>query len=277
MNTKEKTSIDEATADAFTKSWNNLPVGSVYTLEQFTEWFLPLTADDITGKRVLELGCGGGNLMTHLLSCKPENVTGVDLGSSVEMAERNCSEYSKEKWDIVRDDLVSYRGVPVDLVYCIGVLHHLKEPEAGVLSMLENTKSGGRFHGWVYAYEGNWVIRNIVDPLRKVASILPWWFTKYALATPLVFPFYLYAKVFHLLGFPQFFSFLPLYEYAKWIAVRPFSFFRHVAFDQLVTPQTAYMTKARVAQWLTHDLVDSESTYLIFRNGNSWKFGGKRK
>lgn len=270
-------SLDQRTADAFTSSWNNLPIGSVYSKEQFAEWFSPLDKEDVVGKTVLELGCGGGNLMIHLLDWQPAYLTGVDLGESVEMANKNCSGHSNKNWRAVQHDLVTYRGEPVDLAYCIGVLHHLKDPEAGVQSLLENTKPGGNFHGWVYAHEGNAVIRYIVDPIRKIASILPWWFTKYGLATPLVFPYFLYAKFLRLIGFPKFLSFLPLFEYAKWISSRPFSFFRHVAFDQLVTPQTAYMTKKRVESWLADPLVEPGSTYLIFRNGNSWKFGGRRK
>jgi len=270
-------SSDIDTAKAFSDSWNNLPVGSVYTTEQFQDWFLPLNRMDIEGKSILELGCGGGNLMTHVLEWKPAYLTGVDLGSSIEMAKRNCSHFDTANWEVQKGDLVSYRGKPTDVVYCIGVLHHLKNPEAGFTSMLANTKPGGRFHGWVYAYEGNAVIRYFVDPLRKMASKLPWWFTKYVLATNLVIPFFLYAKLLRIIDFPQSLSFLPLYEYARWISVRDFSFFRHVAFDQLVTPQTAYMTKSRVENWLKNDLVEPNSTYLIFRNGNSWKFGGKRK
>lgn len=270
-------SVDIDTAEAFSTSWNNLPTGSVYTFDQFREWFEPLTRSDVEGKTVVELGCGGGNLMTHMLTWKPRHLVGVDLGSSVEMAKRNCASFPVDSWAVEKADMVEYRGEPADLSFCIGVLHHLKDPEAGVRSLIENTKPGGRFHGWVYAYEGNGVVRYVVDPIRKVASALPWWFTKYFLATPLVTPFYLYAKFWQAVGFPKVMSFLPLYEYAKWISARDFAFFRHVAFDQLVTPQTTYITKARVESWLNSDEVEEGSTYLIFRNGNSWKFGGRRK
>ncbi len=47
---------DKKTADAFASSWNNLPTGSVYTPDQFADWLLPLTKEDIQGKDVLELG-----------------------------------------------------------------------------------------------------------------------------------------------------------------------------------------------------------------------------
>ncbi len=38
-------------------------------------------------------------------------------------------------------------------------------------------------------------MRLVVEPTRKIASRLPWWFTKYLIATPLVAPYYVYAKL----------------------------------------------------------------------------------
>jgi hypothetical protein len=134
---------------------------------------------------------------------------------------------------------------------------------------------GGRFHCWVYAHEGNAVIRWIVDPIRKVASVLPWWFTKYFLATPLVAPYFVYAKILRAVQWKVLHG-LPLYDYSLWIAQRGFSFFRHVAFDQLVTPQTTYFRRATIESWLEDERVRKGSSYVIFRNGNSWKFGGIR-
>ena len=70
---------------------------------------------------------------------------------------------------------------------------------------------------------------------------------------------------------------LPLYEYSLWIAQREFAFFRHVAFDQLVTPQTAYLDRPTIERWLrANPRIAPDSTYVIMRNGNSWKFGGTR-
>ena len=269
--------VDQRTADAFATSWNNLPEGSVYSAAQFAEWFEPITRADVHGRDVLELGCGGGNLLIHMAAWEPRGLTGVDLGSSVAMAERNMATVGANDVRIEQHDLVSYRAEPpCDLVYCIGVLHHLKDPHAGFDSVLANTAGGGRFHCWVYAHEGNGVIRWIVDPIRKVASVLPWWFTKYAIATPLVLPYFLYAKALNALRWPVLRK-LPLYDYSLWISQRRFSFFRHVAFDQLVTPQTAYLRKSTIEEWLRDERVDPASIYLIFRNGNSWKFGGRRK
>jgi len=275
--TNTATSLDTETAEAFATSWNNLPSGSVYTFDQFQDWFEPITKKDVENKTVLELGCGNGSLLVHMTKWEPAKLTGVDLGSSVLSAETNLKNINFQNVQVVKDDLTTHKSNGYDLVYCIGVLHHLKNPKLGFDSVVRNTKEGGRFHCWVYAHEGNAVVRYIVDPIRKLVSNLPWWATKYLVATPLVIPYFIYAKL--ISNFDNsFVKSLPLYSYSKWISKRGFLFFRHVAFDQLVTPQTAYIKKQEIENWLnSSDRIDQSSTYIIFRNGNSWKFGGKIK
>jgi SAM-dependent methyltransferase len=269
---------DTQTAQAFATSWNNLPEGSVYTSDQFTDWMAPLGQVDAGGKQVLELGCGNASLLYHMANWNPAYLEGVDLGDSVASAEKNMAKSQFRNWRVTKGDLVSFDSSGFDLVYCIGVLHHLKDPKAGFESLVRNTKPGGKFHAWVYAREGNAVVIWFVDPIRKIVSKMPWWFTKYCVATPLVVPFYLYAKVLNALPRFHLLKKFPLYEYSLWIARREFAFFRHVAFDQLVTPQTVYISKVTIEIWLKENpRVDQTSTYIIMRNGNSWKFGGKVK
>lgn len=268
---------DQRTADAFATSWNNLPSGSVYTDEQVADWFAPLTDADVRGKHVLEMGCGNGSLMVHVSGWGPARIDGIDLGDSVLSARRNLEGTGRTNWSVEQADLTTHRSAGYDVAYSIGVLHHLKEPRAGFESVLANTRPGGRFHCWVYAKEGNGVVIAVVDPIRKVAARLPWWLTKYGLATPLVFPYYLYAKALAALPRWKALGGLPLYDYSLWIAKREYAFFRHVAFDQLVTPQTVYIDRQTLESWLRDDRIAPGSAYLIMRNGNSWKFGGRRR
>ncbi|PCJ01412.1 MAG: hypothetical protein COB15_00375 [Flavobacteriales bacterium] len=270
--------LDTNTADAFASSWNNLPTGSVYTFEQFEDWFAPLKQTDIQSKSVLELGCGNGSLLTHMTQWNPSTITGVDLGDSVLSCKKNMNLTNFENFQVLQHDLTSFESDGYDLVYSIGVLHHLKKPKEGFDALIKNTKNGGRFHGWVYAKEGNKLIIYTVEPIRKIASKLPWWLTKYFIATPLAIPFYGYGKLIKTIPFlKKIKTNLPLYDYMIWIGERGFSFFRHVAFDQLVTPQTTYLSKNEILAWLgSNHSINQESTYIIFRNGNSWKFGGKK-
>jgi len=271
---------DQRTADAFATSWNNLPGGSVYTREQYADWMAPLAEGDVNGHDVLELGCGNGSLLLHTAGWRPRRLVGVDLGSSADTALVNLQRAGFSNAEIRQADLTRFESEGFDLVYCIGVLHHLQNPEAGFAAVLRNVRPGGRFHCWVYAREGNGLVVALVEPIRKIASRLPWWFTKYAVATPLAVPFYLYAKVLRVLvgSRTDAMKGAPLRDYCLWIAPREFTFFRHVAFDQLVTPQTAYIKREQIERWLSDaPEVEPESSYIIFRNGNSWKFGGKTK
>jgi SAM-dependent methyltransferase len=266
-------SRDDATAAAFAESWNR--VGSVYSREQFVDWFAPIDTDNLRSIDVLELGFGNGSLLAHVGACRPRRLAGVELGDTLERTRANLSHLPEGMLDLRRGDLTTVAMGEFDLVYCIGVLHHLDRPEEGFEAVLRHTKPGGRFHCWVYAREGNAVVRWTVEPLRRLTSRLPWPVTKFGVALPLAFLFFAWAKV--MSRFPSALARLPLGRYTQWIAESPFRFFHHVAFDQLVTPRTRFLPRTVVERWLRDDRIAPESVYVIFRNGNSWKFGGRRR
>ena len=99
MNNK---SDDTKTAQAFANSWNNLPTESVYTVEQFEDWFAPLAESDIKNKKILELGCGNGSLLVHLQKWMPNKITGVDLGDSVNSANLNMMKTGFNNYEIIK-------------------------------------------------------------------------------------------------------------------------------------------------------------------------------
>lgn len=263
---------DVRTADAFATSWND--VGAVYSRQQFEEWMAPLTAADFAGREVLELGFGNGSLLAIAGTLAPRRLAGIELGDTIEKTRRNLAHLPPQLVELHRGDLTEASLGEFDLVYCIGVLHHLAVPRKGFDAVLRHVKSGGRFHCWVYAHEGNAVVRWVVDPIRRVASTLPWRMTKFGIALPLAVPYFLYAKL--AARVPRIARRLPLGEYTLWIARERFRFFHHVAFDQLVTPRTVYLRRGEIEEWLRDPRVEPGSTYVVCRNGNSWKFGGRK-
>lgn len=275
---------DARTAAAFATSWNTVGDGSVYTRDQFLDWFAPLEPSAIEGKSVLELGFGNGSLLYHVGACGPARLSGVELGDTLDRTRSNLKHLPEGMVDLHRGDLTAVDLGQFDLVYCIGVLHHLEQPERGFEAVLRHTRPGGRFHCWVYGREGNGVVVHVVDPIRRVANTLPWWLAKYGVALPLAMPYYAYAKALRFVSERATGEFgqgllqrLPLEEYSLWIAQRSFSFFHHVAFDQLVTPRTHYIVRETIESWLRRPEVEPSSSYIIRRNGNSWKFGGRRR
>jgi SAM-dependent methyltransferase len=268
------TSRDVGTAAAFAESWNHVGAGSVYTRAQFEDWMSPIAPDTLAGKAVLELGFGNGSLLFHAGAQRPARLVGVELGDTLARTRENLAHLPPGMLELHQGDLTKVDLGLFDLVYCIGVLHHLSDPRAGFDAVLRHTRPGGQFHCWVYAEEGNDIVIHVVDPIRRVASKLPWWLTKYGVALPLTVPYFAYAKL--LKRAPASFAEkLPLGSYSRWIAEREFGFFHHVAFDQLVTPETHYIRRREVDEWLRDARVDASTTYVVHRNGNSWKFGGR--
>lgn len=271
------TAKDQETADKFATSWNNVADPSVYTRDQFIDWIAPLDQKALEGQKVLELGCGSGALLDHMKDMKPGELLAVDLGSSVETARALLKDEARiEVGDITQLEDLKERFGQQDVCYCIGVLHHLKVPEEGVKTLLGMARPGGRFHGWVYAKEGNLVVRLFVEPLRRIVNHFPWYVNKYLVALPLALPFFLYSKFCCFLqklggsNLP-----LPMFRYMTWIGKRDLFFHHHVAFDQLVTPMTHFIDRARVEAWVSDERVEPGSAYIEFRNGNGWKFGGR--
>ena len=210
---------------------------------------------------------------------QPALLHGVDLGDSVISARRNMAVVTAVPWQVVQADLMSYQSDGFDVVYCIGVLHHLADPAGGFQAVLRNTAPGGRLHCWVYAREGNGVVRWLVDPLRRVVSRLPWRVTKYGAALPLAVLLFAAAKLCGALPAGRWVDRLPMAPYLRWISRSSFRFHFHVAFDQLVTPRTRYIRREEIESWLhsaSEQLVPG-SVYIMMRNGNSWKFGGRRR
>ena len=270
-------SADAATAAAFADSWLHCFADRPYSREQFADWIAPLTERDLAGRSICELGCGSGGLLVYAAEAAAGGrVVGVELGDSIAAAERLLAGSGAT---LERADLVDYarrHAGEFEVVYCIGVLHHLERPREGFLAVVRATAPGGRFHCWVYGHEGNAAVRWLVEPLRRVASRLPWRLNKWGIALPLAVPFFLASRLASRLG-ERAARRLPLGAYLRWIGRREFAFHHHVAFDQLVTPRTAYLRRGEIQGWLD-GLGDAvEGTYLLERNGNSWKFGGRRR
>ena len=55
-----------------------------------------------------------------------------------------------------------------DLVFSIGVIHHLEYPEQALAQMVRAVKPGGRVLIWVYGRENNRWLVTVLDPLRRM-------------------------------------------------------------------------------------------------------------
>ncbi|MDR2412125.1 MAG: class I SAM-dependent methyltransferase, partial [Holosporales bacterium] len=123
----------------------------------------------------------------------PRGGVSIDIDErSLENARRNLSPYSTNvsvermsAYDITYENAF-------DIVFSIGVIHHLEEPERALRAMVRAAKVGGQIAIWVYGYENNaWVVRYL-NPIRKALfSKLPISVTHFLSFFPSVFVYVL--------------------------------------------------------------------------------------
>ena len=233
----------------------------------FLDWVQPLAEPDFEGAVVLDAGCGMGRFTELAAAMGAKAVVGVDLSQSVEVVQGMARQ--RENLHVVQADLLRlpFRK-SFDLVYTLGVLHHLPSGADGFLSLLGCVRPGGRIHVWVYGYEGNeWLLR-WVDPVRRaVTSRLPLpvlrvlaWLT----AAPLHVALVLAYRRADRLPFR-----LPYAPYLTWLSRFPFRHTQQVVFDHLGAPIAHYYTRAELAGWF--ERAHLADVLITSRNANSWR------
>ena len=259
------------TAEAFGWQWHAFSEQLQAFSGEFLEWLAPVTPDDLRGKRVLDAGCGKGR---HLLAAAEHGVgemVGLDISSAVEVARAATSHLPQV--EVVQGDLLAppFREGSFDLVYSIGVVHHVPRPDAAIAALARRLRPGGVLHVWVYAHEGNFLVRRLMDPVRRqVSRRVPRRLVQYG-TLPLGVILLAAARVAR--RFPN----LPLLPYRRYLQhIAGFSV-RHVwaiVYDQLMAPTTHYVKLDELKAWFRQ----AGLTDIQIRNsrGMSWTGTGRR-
>lgn len=231
----------------------------------FKDWIAPNTLESFAGKTVLDAGCGPGH-HTRLVARHAARVVALDLNTAGIAKERLAGLKNVET---AEGDIAAWdRGERFDVVYSVGVVHHTADPDKTVAHLVSLLKPGGRLILWVYAAEGNFLNRFLLEPFKAaLVRFLP---------RPLVaglahlMTLGLYPPVHTLYRLPL--PFLPFFEY--------FGNFRRLdyrrnflnVFDKLNAPTTHFIARARAERWTT-GLTD---THLSPYVGVSWRVSGTR-
>src|SRR5262245_2805795 len=229
--------------------------------EQFRRWTPHLAPSEWRDQVILDVGCGMGRNSYWPLKYGARACVAIDVDqSSLNSARTTLAGFSNadvrnmSAYDIAFTDYF-------DIVFSIGVVHHLSDPEAALRNMVKAAKPRGRVLIWVYGLENNRWIVSIFNPLRKALfSRLP------------------IAVVHHLSFYPTFSLWLGLrlgigrIEYFNLLRRMPFSHLRSIVFDQML-PQIANYWPRAVVERLMHD-AGLTNVDLVWVNQMSWAASG---
>jgi SAM-dependent methyltransferase len=144
--------------------------------ERIFEWYFEGPAPvPWAGLRVLDAGCGMGRWL-HFAAARGASVVGLDLSAAIDVAAARGGDEA----EFVQADL---RSPPLadgsfDLVYSLGVLHHLEDPRPGVRALARLVRPGGELRLYVYRTldDEPWFRRALlgaVSQIRKATTRVP--------------------------------------------------------------------------------------------------------
>lgn len=282
LNSKENLGIDEGTRQdsklrtlhSFGYEWRHFsdirPEGEA----NFRWYFAAYPPESLAGKVLLDAGCGKGR---HLFFAAQHarKVIGVDLSPAVDAAFENAGHL--ENVHIVQADLfqLPLRQRSFDMIYSLGVLHHLPDPEAGFQEILRYGKPGASvliYLYWSLNDEPRWkrIILSLVTLVRRVTTRLPFpllrafsWFVAVACEIGFVAPYRLLRNT----RWKEFAETLPLKLYADF----PFRVLYQDQFDRLSAPIENRYDRQQVEGWMTRSGVED---WEILR-GAGWRAAGR--
>jgi SAM-dependent methyltransferase/uncharacterized protein YbaR (Trm112 family) len=169
--------LGTAVVAQFDREWSRF--SDVDTAEQATiydMYFDLVPASELDGRAVLDAGCGAGRWAVQVAK-RGGRVVALDAGRSIDLAGRNGA-----RWDIacVQGDVtrLPFRTSSFDVVYSLGVLHHVPDTEAAASELARVLRPGGTCLLYLYyALDGRGsLFRGVfiaVDGLRRVLSRAP--------------------------------------------------------------------------------------------------------
>lgn len=123
------------------------------------------------GEKILDLGCGTGDLAKQLADAGVE-VVGID--SSMDMIRQANQKYPEVSFQIGDATALDFHE-EFDAVFSNAVLHWIKEPEKALDSVYESLKTGGRF---VADFGGIGNVQTITDEMIEQIKQAGFEFTK---------------------------------------------------------------------------------------------------
>ncbi len=224
-----------------------------YDLKNFESLLSPLSASEFKNRRVLDAGCGAGRHAKASADFGAQMVFGIDISYAVDAAYLNTKQYPQIC--IVQGDLyhVPFMEKSFDIIYSIGVLHHLPEPVRGFKSLAPLLDAGGTLTFWVYSSQRK-TSRRMIEAFRKITKHLPHPLLKAVSFLCAVLDFFFFIKPYQLLSKNKALeSFLKARVPSRIVDYARYDFYVTYVdwIDRLVAPVSHYHSGEELSQWFS--------------------------
>ena len=223
-----------------------------------------LTPEKVQGKKCLDGGCGHGTFSYQLLKNGASEVYGVDLHKTLK-----AGMFDKyENMNFVQASLLNmpFPDNSFDLVFSIGVLHHIPDTKTAMRKCVEKVKPGGYLLVYLYYnFENRGLLFRLIfhasNLVRRIVSSLPTFWKKIVcdlFAVMLYLPLAALSKVLSALCLERAVKHIPLSYYADTCM----NIIRNDSLDRFGTPLEKRFSRDQIRQMMTacglHNIVFSE-------------------
>lgn len=170
--------VDRATVEGFGREWGVYDQ-SVLSDEEgrrtFGDYF---SIFDFTGlDEGFDLGCGSGRWAKYVAP-KVKLLHCIDPSDAIEVAKRNLADHPNVTFHRADSGQIPLKDGSQSFGYCLGVLHHIPDPEEAMRSAVRKLRPGAQFLVYLYYaletkpawFKAIWKASNL---LRKIISRLP--------------------------------------------------------------------------------------------------------
>jgi SAM-dependent methyltransferase len=269
--------IDEKTVASFGDEWTVFDSFSDEEIKTAGDQYFDIVSDElITNKYLLDVGCGTGR-WTKYISNKAAFVECIDPSDAVFSAAKLLKDCSNTRISKAGVDNIPFQDDTFDLVFSLGVLHHIPDTLQAMKSCVGKVKPGGYFLVYLYynfenrgfLFKSLFYLSNV---LRKVISALPKFLkTKvcWLIAVFVYMPFVLLAKAFRKIGLNKMANKIPLSYYTS----HSFNIIKNDALDRFGTPLEQRFSRKEITEMMTKCGL---SDIVISDNEPYWHAIGKK-
>ncbi len=276
---EEDENIDPITVASFGEEWSKFAAFTDQEIKEVGDQYFDILPPSLNLKEasVLDMGCGTGR-WTKYICKKAKFVEAIDPSKAVLSAHYLLKDEKNVRITQASVEHLPFAENSFDLVFSLGVLHHIPDTKRAMQKCVDQVKPEGYFLVYLYYSLDNRgsfykFIFHASTLIRRIVSKLPNGLKKFkcdAIAVLIYLPFINLARFIRFIGFNNLAKKIPLSYYMD----KSGNIIRNDALDRFGTPLEQRFSKKEIHQMMT----DCGLTDIKFSEGEPyWHAIGRKK